>query len=423
MLKKLVILILILAFAFGASIHLALSDKPSIISHQSLSTQDIKSAQSLASQLMRKVTKQTDEVSFSLPSSQLKSLAMLASHVTPNTEFVVNHSKPFVSVNTSTELSYKGYTRYVNLRCLLLADSYELNYEECYIGSLYIPNGVAKFLIEQLLDVALGQETAQQIQVALNRAEVTELGVDFTLPGGMQLKRQLKNSVSQVTSLTTSLADNLQVDAELLKVYLAELEAVKSSNSSLSFYINKVFSLAQQRSSQNDPVAENTAAIWALALTNGSTTLKQFASIPTSELKPTSIHSTLHNRRDLTQHFLFSAVLHQLGETSFAHSIGQLKELADSDGGTGFSFADMTANKAGMAFSKYATSSSESALSLQQSLKDCDLESCFIPHVNDMPEGLNAETFESKYVSVKDEEYQLMETEIDQRIAQLPIYQ
>ena len=59
--------------------------------------------------------------------------------------------------------------------------------------------------------------------------------------------------------------------------------------------------------------------------------------------------TTLSGRGDLSLHFLYSVILEQVGKENIGLSIGELKELLDSnEGGSGFSFADLAADKAGI---------------------------------------------------------------------------
>ena len=62
----------------------------------------------------------------------------------------------------------------------------------------------------------------------------------------------------------------------------------------------------------------------------------------------------LAGRRDLLQQFIVSAGLRVLAENGVPMAIGEFKELLDSrSGGSGFSFVDLAADRAGLRFADY----------------------------------------------------------------------
>ncbi|HTU89521.1 MAG TPA: hypothetical protein VMF69_05435 [Gemmataceae bacterium] len=127
---------------------------------------------------------------------------------------------------------------------------------------------------------------------------------------------------------------------------------------------------------------------------------------------------TLHGRHDLAQHFSVSAALTVAAGSQAAESAGILKEMLDSRGGSGFSFADLSADFAGIAFARRL---------LDKPAKLADIEKSF--HIGDyaisprgLPEGLTAEEFAKKYGSLKDERFLRLQEDIRKRIAALPGY-
>ena len=99
------------------------------------------------------------------------------------------------------------------------------------------------------------------------------------------------------------------------------------------------------------------------------------------------------------------------------------KELSDSDGGSGFSFADLTADRAGVTLATTALSSENNARVMQLRLASVGLESDYMPDINQMPEGIQKLDFSLAYRNTESPEYKLIITEIDQRIANCSIYQ
>ncbi len=127
---------------------------------------------------------------------------------------------------------------------------------------------------------------------------------------------------------------------------------------------------------------------------------------------------TMRGRLDLTRHFLVSAELVALGGSDFARGAGLAKELSDSQGGSGFSFCDMTANEAGVRFA-------EAVLGGQLSLDDVAQRFTvedFLPSVTDLRENMQADEFARDFGSTGDPRYNAMIAQIRARVGALPGY-
>jgi uncharacterized protein YfiM (DUF2279 family) len=131
---------------------------------------------------------------------------------------------------------------------------------------------------------------------------------------------------------------------------------------------------------------------------------------------------TLHDRHDLAQHFAVSAAIAAAGNPVLADAIGVFKELDDSRGGSGFSFADLLADRAGVELA--AAAAGADALRIQglmaaESLREAD----FMPPIDQLPEGLQELEFRQRYRNLDDPRYARLKGEIDTHIARLPLHQ
>ena len=116
-----------------------------------------------------------------------------------------------------------------------------------------------------------------------------------------------------------------------------------------------------------------------------------------------------------------SAAIAAAGGSVLADAIGAYKELDDSRGGSGFSFADLLADRAGVEFAVAATG--PSAESVQRAMaQGTPQESLFMPRLDDMPEGLMEMAFRQRYSDLDDARYAHVKREIETRIAVLPLY-
>jgi len=101
--------------------------------------------------------------------------------------------------------------------------------------------------------------------------------------------------------------------------------------------------------------------------------------------------------------------------------VGLWKELADARrGGSGFSFNDLAADRAGTRFGELAVAD---AKRLQQrvaaGMSDADL----LPPVSDLPEHLPEAEFVARYGGVGGSGYQRMLATIESRLDAMPMFQ
>jgi hypothetical protein len=127
---------------------------------------------------------------------------------------------------------------------------------------------------------------------------------------------------------------------------------------------------------------------------------------------------TILGRRDLAQHFFVSSYLAAAGGTQLAMSSGLMKEMADSNGGSGFSFVDMAANRAGIVF---AGSVLNKRVPLR-AIEDGFTVAAYMPNVDELPEGLSATKLLAEFGPQNDGRFQRELKRIDERLLQLPTY-
>jgi uncharacterized protein YfiM (DUF2279 family) len=130
----------------------------------------------------------------------------------------------------------------------------------------------------------------------------------------------------------------------------------------------------------------------------------------------------MYKRIDLAKHFIGSAALTASANGQIAQAIGEEKELRDAREGSGFSFIDLAADKAGTYFGEMATSSPENARRMQKAMAAINDYRDFMPDPRDLPENMDLAEFERRFESVNSPAYQKIIELIDRRIAAAPIY-
>jgi len=95
-----------------------------------------------------------------------------------------------------------------------------------------------------------------------------------------------------------------------------------------------------------------------------------------------------------------------------------LLDAAPQGRGSGFSFNDLAADKAGVRLGRLAA---HDPLTLQSRLASAQSESDLLPTVSDLPEFLTAAQLQQRYGGIDAPAYQALMRDIDQRIAQTPV--
>lgn len=214
-------------------------------------------------------------------------------------------------------------------------------------------------------------------------------------------------------------------DQDRIRVYQQHLSALTLKNRSglmLHQLMQPLFQLARERSQTGDAVAENRALILVLAFYVNHKALNKI--LPQSELllKPRWRMVTLNGRDDFPKHYLVSALLAAYAGTPLADAVGLFKEMEDAKGGSGFSFNDIAADRAGTRMGELAVSSEFAAKKIQARLMQAN-ESDIMPKTSDLPEYMEEAEFKRRFGGIHGVPYQNMMREIEQRVAALTINQ
>ena len=127
---------------------------------------------------------------------------------------------------------------------------------------------------------------------------------------------------------------------------------------------------------------------------------------------------TMHGRQDLAKHFVISGCLTALVGSDGAKQAGISKETLDARMASGFSFADMAANQAGITF---AVGVLKKQFTLPMVANSFTVE-LVMPEVADLPEGLSATELEAQFGGQEDVRFRQQLHDIEQRVLRLPPY-
>ncbi len=127
---------------------------------------------------------------------------------------------------------------------------------------------------------------------------------------------------------------------------------------------------------------------------------------------------TMFKRHNVTRHFTISSALVVLSGPQGAEAVGLGREILDSRGGDGFSFADLCADMAGVMF---ATHVREEDIPLADIAARFQIED-YVPKMEGLPDDLTWDSFVKQYGEPGSENFQRQRADLFHRILALPAY-
>jgi hypothetical protein len=186
------------------------------------------------------------------------------------------------------------------------------------------------------------------------------------------------------------------------------------------------FAWARERSTTNSPVLENRAALLALGVLLGHPRLEGLVGqvVERREWRRAAplVRATLRGRNDWTKHFFVSAALTVLSAQAPSDAIGLFKEELDAGGGSGFSFGDLMADRAGTTFALLATGDDAAARAIQERLAGGFHVDDFFPEAADLPEDIQDAELQSRYGGVGGSLFRAYAAEVERRLWNCPAY-
>ena len=190
--------------------------------------------------------------------------------------------------------------------------------------------------------------------------------------------------------------------------------------------VEVAFAWARARSATGSPVLENRAALLALGILLGHARLEEFVGqvVEKRDWRRAAplARATLRGRNDWTKHFFVSAALTVLSAQAPSDAIGLFKEELDAGGGSGFSFGDLMADRAGTTFAILATRDAAAARALQERLAGGFRVDDFFPEAADLPEDIQDAELQSRYGGVGGPLFRSYAAEVERRLWTCPAY-
>ncbi len=284
-------------------------------------------------------------------------------------------------------------------------------------GKLLLPARLAAFVIDTVIQHSSLNEYFILATRPIKAVKIDEQKLTITYYPN-------KDTLIQARNFLTHTGDN-----SALNIYQQKLADIVAKHDpawrlSLAELLRPLFELAYQRSTLETAIDENRIVISAINdYVNKQATKKLLSTPDPTPATGQQYSAFLYKRIDLAQHFIGSAALTASVSKQAAQIAGEEKELSDAQaGGSGFSFIDLAADKAGTRFGEMATSSPENARKMQKAMSAIKDYSDFMPDPRDLPEHMNEEDFKRRFESVNSPVYQDVSKQIDARISATPIY-
>lgn len=191
--------------------------------------------------------------------------------------------------------------------------------------------------------------------------------------------------------------------------------------------LEAAFRLARERSRGASAVQENRFALLALGAVLGHERVASLAGAPLDDaaaaravaLRP---QTTVRSRADWVRHFTLSGALAVLTYDAPSDAAGLFKEERDAQGGSGFSFGDLLADRAGTTFGDRATRDETGAASMQERLAAGARLDDLFPPAADLPEDIPDAELQSRYGGVGGPLFQRLAGEIERRVGACAAY-
>lgn len=412
------LILLVLALVVGAL--MVFDNTPLPLETNALTPSDLRRARSVVASVYSEasISGEPSTIAFSESDIELLISAALSSQHggKAKAEFIPDT----IRLQMSAVMPENAFGNYLNMDLTLVKQQSMLSINKLVLGNLEVPG----WLADNLLRTTHQELKTRVPEYATLLAAITDYSVE---EDHLELAYSLQADVLDMLSgtgrdlfISEATIERLQAHNEQL-LSLAEQFSSRSSVS-LAEIMSPMFAFAHNR--QGDASEENRAAILVMALQvldiDISPMLKG-ASSPVSEVK--KLRLTLYRRNDFAQHFLGSAALAISTEPGIANTIALLKEMDDSQqGGSGFSFTDLAADRAGIRFAELAVSDAATAQALQQLLGEALEESYFAYDFRQLPEFLDAQSFRETYKDSDSSVYQTVLNEIESNISDTPLF-
>lgn len=287
--------------------------------------------------------------------------------------------------------------------------------ESLQLGSLPVPGAIADWIARRVHARLRRDETYAALADAFHRVNFDENQATLDYRWRPELLTEIEHKSVEILVP--------QADQDRMLDYAQYLDGLlkrhrQGSTVPLVQVVAPLFEHA--RRAGGDPREHNRAALTAIAAhLSGISLAKLLEGEARSIRRSPRVLLSLHGRRDFAEHFIISAALSANGGSRLANAIGLIKEEEDANRGSGFSFTDLAANRAGVRLGDRATG--EPAARVLQHLAAARNDDALLPDFRDLPEFMAQAEFDRRFGPVGGPRYLAVIERIDARLAAHPL--
>ena len=340
----------------------------------------------------------------SVPVADLPRLAAIAGHAAGVPRLAAEAEEGVLRLGASFPA---GAGRWLNLRAATRGAEVGVPEVRAAVGPLVIPPGLVRAGAE-VLRLALWP-------FGLRLPPLGEMIGGLHIGGEAVVARiRLPSGTGAVGTLASARAAPVS-PAEVQRAY-CRLAAERRArpDPALETLVQRAFAAPAGR-----PVEANRAAFVALGMLAVGPRVGELAGLAPEAVAgcaPPDGPLLLAGRPDLAKHWALSAALAATLGEPLSVDLGQWKELADSAGGTGFSFVDIAANRSGIAWARRA-SDPKTAAEARRSLAAAGRAQLFPLELLAEAEGLASADFERRYGALESPAFRAVVARIDRHLA------
>jgi hypothetical protein len=352
-----------------------------------------------------------EERTLELPVGDAQALLNLALGRSQRTRADLQFYPDGAQLRVSADLPHNPFGQFLNIDAHLGVEQNQLEVRSLRLGPVPIPGALLPVLLDlyrqrvglppefEALRQSVRTLEIQQDSIRLRYAWQPELLAQARqLSLGQQDKDALARSHQALARRLKALPGDKVSLAEVLPPLLAEAGDKAGPEGRAAAYRNTLFVLAVHLSGHDVGRFLPDVRQW-------------------EKLRPLRI--TLGGRDDLAQHYTVSAALAALGDNALANAIGVDKELNDAQHGSGFSFVDLLADRAGTRLGQLAQTQPERlSAALAAGLTDRGM----LPPIDGLPESMMDAEFRQRFGGVGSPAYRRMTDEIEHRLDRLALF-
>jgi hypothetical protein len=429
LLRRLIYLLLFLLIALVGLVIFSLQDSPNVAAYSPPSAEDVVAARGFVRDVKAALDPAQPADRVRATEAELNSVIKLGARLIPGFRGAVTVDGQTVMGRMALPVPYiEG--QWINLSATVPAFEAGLDLSDVTLGPLQLPPKVTLGALRLASRHLLGAESGDKILDAAEALQINGTQLTFVMNSD-QLGASGSNGMMR--ALFGALSGGNPPAPEDIGRYYQDLRLAMDrgdlpTEGSYLPYLHFTLNAAQEGAKTDGINKAYTAALFALTLTCGARDFTLvtggLADAISDVERPwrTECNAlTLNGRIDSRRHFTTAAAIQAASNSGVAVSIGEFKELYDSQKAGGFDFTDIAANNSGIRMSNRlmgAPVGDWPAL-----LARLSNEGDVIISYEGIPQILSEAAFKARFGDVEDPRYQAMLAQIEAKIDGLALHQ